>query len=69
MYLGNYIDVQIAMEETMKDLIKSRDNFDAATSRLLGSKEYQQMGKAIQGDIQILVQSCKNCMLGNLKWS
>lgn len=69
MYRGHHSSCQEALDEAIEDLRESRKRFDGAEDRLLTSKEYHALNEKEQEDVQMLVLSCKNIMLGNLKWS
>lgn len=69
MHLGNHTNAQAALDDVITDLIRSRHAFNSAEDCLLSSVEYRQANPVVQHGIQLMIQSCKNIMLGNVKWS
>ncbi|PWY89220.1 terpenoid synthase [Aspergillus heteromorphus CBS 117.55] len=60
---------QTALEDVIKDLQKSRRTFSRAEYLLQMSSEFKQLSQETKDNVQVLIQGCKNMMLGNIKWS
>ncbi|PLB53754.1 terpenoid synthase [Aspergillus steynii IBT 23096] len=69
MHHRGYTYAQDALVEVIEDLSKSRQRFNIAEYLFLESKEYQNMSHTGQDAVKVLIQGCKNMMLGNMKWS
>ncbi|KAI9036497.1 terpene synthase family protein [Aspergillus affinis] len=69
MHHQGHKNAQDALNEIIEDMSKSRQRFNVAEHLFLQRKEYQYMNASAQGGVEILIQGCKNMILGNLKWS
>ncbi|KNG83802.1 hypothetical protein ANOM_007998 [Aspergillus nomiae NRRL 13137] len=69
MHHDGHINAQIALDEVIGDLTRSRKKFVAAEQRLLCTNQYNESSDNAKKDIQYLIRGCKNMMVGNIKWS
>ncbi|RAL15167.1 terpene synthase family protein [Aspergillus homomorphus CBS 101889] len=60
---------QEALNVAIRDLQRSRALFDSASDCLTTGFRYRKLDTKTQIDISVLIQGCKNMMLGNVKWS
>ncbi|RAL11513.1 terpene synthase family protein [Aspergillus homomorphus CBS 101889] len=70
MFHGGHRDAQTALNEVLGELKESRVRLDEAERSFLSSAEYCGVEwRQQRDDIAVLIQGCKNAILGNLKWS
>ncbi|KAL3483615.1 terpenoid synthase [Aspergillus germanicus] len=66
---GSHRNFQLGLEETIQELVESRDRFIASESQILSSEEYLKLPQQTQADVKTFVLSCKFMIVGNVKWS
>ncbi|KAL3458155.1 terpenoid synthase [Aspergillus heterothallicus] len=66
---GTHRNFQLGLEETIQELVDSRDRFKASESQLLGSAEYLELPETVQEDVKTFILVCKFMIVGNVKWS
>ncbi|KAL2851035.1 isoprenoid synthase domain-containing protein [Aspergillus pseudoustus] len=67
--LSTHRNFQLGLEETIQELVESRDRFKASESQLLGSEEYLKLPQDVQEDVKAFILVCKFMIVGNVKWS
>jgi hypothetical protein len=65
---GGHRGFQLGLEETVQELVESRDRFIASESEILTSEEYLKLPEQTQEDIKTFILSCKFMIVGNVKW-
>lgn len=69
MHHQGYEHAQTALAEIIEDMLKSRQRLNEAEYQFLESTGYQNLDLPAQRAARVLIQGCKNLILGNLKWS
>jgi hypothetical protein len=65
---GDHRNFQRGLEETIQELVESRDRFIASESQILNSEEYLKLPPQTQEDVKTFILSCKFMIVGNVKW-
>ncbi|KAL2809161.1 terpenoid synthase [Aspergillus granulosus] len=60
---------QLGLEETIQELVESRDRFVASESEILKSEEYLRLSEEVREDVKTFILVCKFMIVGNVKWS
>jgi hypothetical protein len=65
---GGHRNFQRGLEETIQELVESRERFIASEARILNSEEYLKLPQQTQEDVKTFILSCKFMIVGNVKW-
>jgi hypothetical protein len=65
---GGDCNFQRGLEETIQELIESRDRFIASESEILSGEEYLKLPQQTREDVKTFILSCKFMIAGNVKW-
>ena len=69
MYHNRHQNVQVAVDECIHELKRSRKLFNEAEKRLLSTNAYEELDRKSQQDVQQLIQGWKNMIVGIAKFS